>query len=65
MAERAWDRARPQTPVMPMDAYRRGDELVVRFDLPGVDPSDVELTVEKNVLTARADRSWSKAEAMR
>ena len=41
---------------MPMDAYRRGDEFVVEFDLPGVDPDAVELSVERNVLTVRAER---------
>jgi len=44
--------------VMPMDAYRKGDEFVVHFDLPGVDPSSIELTVEKNVLTVSAERHW-------
>ena len=44
--------------VMPMDAYRKGDEFVVHFDLPGVDPSSIELTVEKNVLTVSAERNW-------
>jgi HSP20 family protein len=44
--------------VMPMDAYRKGDSFVVHFDLPGVDPTSIELTVEKNVLTVRAERSW-------
>ncbi|MDQ7802751.1 Hsp20/alpha crystallin family protein [Amycolatopsis sp. A133] len=41
---------------MPMDAYRAGDELVVCFDLPGVDPGAVELDVERNVLTVKAER---------
>jgi HSP20 family protein len=44
--------------VMPMDAYRKGDEFLVHFDLPGVDPSSIELTVEKNVLTVSAERHW-------
>jgi HSP20 family protein len=43
---------------MPIDAYRQGDRFYVHFDLPGVDPSSVDLTVEKNVLTVRAERSW-------
>ena len=47
---------------MPMDAYRQGDELVVHFDLPGVDPSSIDLTVEKNVLTVRAERIWEPSE---
>lgn len=41
---------------MPIDAYRSGDEFVVEFDLPGVDSSSIELTVEKNVLTVHAQR---------
>ncbi|MGH3881521.1 MAG: Hsp20/alpha crystallin family protein [Actinophytocola sp.] len=41
---------------MPMDAYRSGDEFVVSFDLPGVDPNAIELTVERNVLTVKAER---------
>ena len=41
---------------MPMDAYRSGDEFVVCFDLPGVDPDAVELDVERNVLTVKAER---------
>jgi HSP20 family protein len=47
---------------MPMDAYRRGDTFVVHFDLPGVEPGSVELTVEKNVLNVKAERQWSRAE---
>lgn len=42
-----------------MDAYRRGDRFVVHFDVPGIDPGSVELTVEKNVLTVRAERARS------
>ena len=45
--------------VMPMDAYRHGDHFVVRFDLPGANPDSVDLTVEKNVLTVRAERGWA------
>jgi HSP20 family protein len=41
---------------MPMDAYRAGDEYVVVFDLPGVDPGAIDLDVERNVLTVRAER---------
>jgi HSP20 family protein len=46
--------ARPA--VMPMDAYRDGDEFLVRFDLPGVDPESIDIDVERNVLTVRAER---------
>lgn len=48
-----------RVPVMPMDAYRQGDEFVVHFDVPGVDPSTIELTVEKNVLSVSARRDWA------
>jgi HSP20 family protein len=47
---------------MPMDAYRRGDQFVVHFDLPGVDPNSIDITVEKNVLTVKAERSWQPTE---
>ncbi|MDP9387890.1 MAG: Hsp20/alpha crystallin family protein [Actinomycetota bacterium] len=43
-----------------MDAYRRGDQFFVHFDLPGVDASSIDLTVEKNVLTVSAERSWAR-----
>ena len=43
--------------VVPMDAYRRGSEFLVHFDVPGIDPNTIELTVEKNVLTVSAERT--------
>ena len=43
--------------VMPMDAYRHGEQFVVQFDLPGVDPSSIDLDVERNVLTVKAERA--------
>jgi HSP20 family protein len=41
---------------MPMDAYRDGDRFVVAFDLPGVSPDAIDLDVERNVLTVKAER---------
>jgi HSP20 family protein len=41
---------------MPMNAVRRGDHLHVSFDLPGVRPDDIDITVERNQLTVVADR---------
>ncbi|MCE0767297.1 Hsp20/alpha crystallin family protein [Pseudonocardia kujensis] len=43
--------------MMPMDAYRSGDEYVVQFDLPGVAPDSIDLDVERNVLTVKAERT--------
>jgi HSP20 family protein len=42
---------------MPIDAYRKDDWFYVHFDLPGVRSDDIELTVERNVLTVRAQRT--------
>lgn len=42
--------------VMHLDAYRDGDYFYAAFDLPGVDPDSIECTVERNVLTVRAER---------
>ena len=47
-----WSRPAP----MPMDAYRAGDEFVVAFDLPGVAPDTIELDVDRDVLTVKAER---------
>jgi HSP20 family protein len=46
----------------PLDAYRRGDRFVVQVDLPGVEPSSVDVSVDGNVVTIRADRSWAPSE---
>jgi HSP20 family protein len=46
---------------MPMDAYRAGNEFVVAFDLPGVAPEAIELDVERNVLTVKAERRPTEA----
>ena len=41
---------------MPMDAWREGDRFVIEFDLPGVSAESIDLDVERNVLTVRAER---------
>jgi len=46
--------ARPA--LMTMDAWREEDRFIIEFDLPGVDPNSIDLDVERNVLTVRADR---------
>jgi HSP20 family protein len=42
--------------IMPMDAWREGDQFVLEFDLPGVSAESIDLDVERNVLTVRAER---------
>src|SRR3982751_4265377 len=42
--------------VMPMDAWREGDVFQIEFDLPGISRESIELDVERNVLTVRAER---------
>ena len=46
--------ARPA--LMTMDAWRDHDRFIVEFDLPGIDADSIDLDVERNVLTVRADR---------
>ncbi|MEU7074005.1 Hsp20/alpha crystallin family protein [Streptomyces narbonensis] len=42
--------------VMPMDAYREGDVYVIAFDLPGVSTDAIDIDVERNMLTVKAER---------
>jgi HSP20 family protein len=52
VAPGTWSRPSP----MPMDAYRSGDEYVIVFDVPGVSADAIDLDVERNVLTVKAER---------
>lgn len=55
LSQQVWGTtARPA--VMPMDAWREGEEFIVELDIPGVDPGSIDLDVERNVLTVRAER---------
>ncbi|MFF2548831.1 Hsp20/alpha crystallin family protein [Kitasatospora sp. NPDC058063] len=47
-----WSRPTP----MPLDAYRAGDEYVICFDLPGVAPDAIDIDVERNMVTVKAER---------
>lgn len=47
---------------MPMEAFRRGDEFFVHIDLPGISEDDVDLTVERNVVSIRAERRSPREE---
>lgn len=58
--DQAWSQTRQAS--IPMDAYRHGDSFVVSLDLPGVDPSSIDLTVERNALTISAERQWQPVE---
>ena len=61
LAQQIWGTtARPAA--MPMDAWRDGEQIVVQFDLPGADLDSVDLDVERNVLTVRAERRGSTGE---
>jgi HSP20 family protein len=51
-----------RTPWMPMDAVRRGDHVELYFDVAGAAPDSIDLTVEKNVLTVKAERRWWPAD---
>jgi HSP20 family protein len=48
--------------VMPMDAWREGDTFVLEFDLPGVQPETLDIDVERNVLTIKAERPARRSE---
>lgn len=46
----------PSAAPMPMDLYREGERFVARIDLPGVDPSSIDIDMEDRTLTIRAER---------
>jgi HSP20 family protein len=50
------------TTALPMDTVRRDGELVLRFDVPGVDPEKIDVTVDRGVLTVSATREETKTE---
>ncbi|MEV4113728.1 Hsp20/alpha crystallin family protein [Nonomuraea sp. NPDC049695] len=65
--ERQFDRLARQTfgtegTVMPMDGLRRDDDVLLRFDLPGIDPDSIEVTVDRGVLSVTARREEELAE---
>lgn len=56
------DAPRERRGALPMDAVRRDGHVVVHLDLPGVDPESIDLTVERNMLTVHAERSFERTE---
>ena len=57
LTQNLWSSDTRRVNAFPMDAYRKGSEFLVHFDVPGIDPNSIELTVEKNVLTVSAERT--------
>lgn len=51
---------RPRVRSMPLDAYRRADTFFMHFDVPGVDPDSILVTVEGDALTLKAGRAWAE-----
>ena len=49
-------------PALPFDAVRRGDHVILTVDLPGVSSDDIDVTVERNVLTLRVERQADRRE---
>ncbi len=49
-------------PALPMDTVRRDGELVLRFDVPGIDPEKIDVTVDRGVLTVSATREETRTE---
>jgi HSP20 family protein len=63
LTQQLWGTAgRPAILPMPVDAYRQGDQFVVCFDLPGIDPDSIDVTLERDVLTVRAERTWQRSD---
>ena len=52
----------PASTALPMDSVRRDGELVLRFDVPGVDPEKIDVTVDRGVLTVSATREEARTE---
>ncbi|MBX6768801.1 MAG: Hsp20/alpha crystallin family protein [Actinomadura rubrobrunea] len=55
MTRQFWSQASERA-AMPMDGIRREDDVVLRFDLPGIDPDSIDVTVDRGVLTVSARR---------
>jgi HSP20 family protein len=51
-----------QTGVMPLDAVRRDGDVLLRFDVPGIDPESLDVTVDRGVLSVSVKRQEERAE---
>lgn len=63
VAEQLFDRQGPR--LMPMDLYRDGDHYVLSADLPGIDPGSVDIDVDGQLLTIRAERTARSGEGVK
>lgn len=50
--------------MMPLDAWEKDGVYTLRFDLPGVHPDSVDITVEGNLLTVTAERATEETEGV-
>ena len=50
---------------MPMDLYRDGDHYVLSADLPGIDPGSVDVDVDGQLLTIRAERTMRNIDGVK
>ena len=48
-----------------MDAYRRGNDLWLHIDVPGVSPDSLDISVERGVLSVSGERRWHRQEGDR
>jgi HSP20 family protein len=62
LAQRAFGTSAVVRPAMRMDGIRREDDILLRFDLPGIDPESIEVTVDRGVLSVSAKRGEEYAE---
>src|SRR3954447_16279118 len=51
--------------LMPMDLYRGGDHYVLSADLPGIDPGSVDIDVDGQLLTIRAERTLTTGQGVK
>ncbi|MFC6084577.1 Hsp20/alpha crystallin family protein [Sphaerisporangium aureirubrum] len=62
LARRAWNNTGDGGSVMPLDGVRRKDDVLLRFDLPGIDPDSIEVAVDRGVLSVTARREEELSE---
>jgi HSP20 family protein len=63
VAQRAFGRTIDRSrAALPMDGIRRQDDFLLRFDLPGIKLEDLDVSVDRGVLTVSATRTEEKAE---